>query len=171
MDSLLDQLKLALDNAINGMSNEQMSWHPLGKWCAAEVLEHLYLTYTGTSKGFERALDAGKPQASRTSIKQRMRRLVVVGFNYLPEGRKAPKPTVPRGLSVEMVRGEFGGKIAAMDEIITRCEVQFGRGVEIVDHPILGPLTAAQWRKFHLIHGRHHVKQILRLRQQMPPKI
>jgi hypothetical protein len=171
MDSLLNQLKLALDAATTGMSNEQMSWHPEGKWCAAEVLEHLYLTYTGTSKGFERVLAAGKPQTSQTSIKQRMQRLVVFGFNYLPEGRKAPKPTVPRGLSVETVRGEFGDKIAGMDEIITRCEVQLGRGVKLLDHLILGPLTAAQWRKFHLIHGQHHVKQILRLRQQMPPKI
>jgi len=25
---------------------------------------------------------------------------------------------------------------------------------------VLGPLTASQWRKFHWIHGRHHVKQI-----------
>jgi hypothetical protein len=29
---------------------------------------------------------------------------------------------------------------------------------------ILGPLTGAQWRKFHLVHGRHHVKQVLHLR-------
>jgi hypothetical protein len=36
----------------------------------------------------------------------------------------------------------------------------------VLDHLILGPLTAAQWRKFHWIHGRHHVKQILRLREQ-----
>jgi hypothetical protein len=28
---------------------------------------------------------------------------------------------------------------------------------------MLGPLTAGQWRKFHLIHGRHHAKQIRRL--------
>src|ERR1700678_4740325 len=104
MDSRLEELKYAVESSLDGVSAEQMSWHPEGKWCAAEVLEHLYLTYTGTSKGFERVLAAGKPQTSQTSIKQRMQRLVVFGFNYLPEGRKAPKPTVPRGLSVETVR-------------------------------------------------------------------
>jgi hypothetical protein len=145
------------------MANEQMSWHPADKWCAAEVLEHLYLTYTGTVKGFERVLEAGKPMASPGSMRHRWRRLVVLGFSYLPEGRKAPKQTVPRGLPVEKVRSEVGMKIAAMDAIVAQCEARFGRG-KVLDHPILGPLTAAQWRKFHLIHGRHHVKQILRLR-------
>jgi hypothetical protein len=52
-----------------------------------------------------------------------------------------------------------------MDAIVAQCEARFGCG-KVLDHPILGPLTAAQWRKFHLIHGRHHVKQIDRLREQ-----
>jgi hypothetical protein len=62
------------------------------------------------------------------------------------------------------VREEFGQKIAVMDEMITKCEARLGRG-QLLDHLILGPLTGAQWRKFHLVHGRHHVKQILRLRE------
>ncbi len=56
MDSSLEKLKQALESALAGMSNEQMCRHPAGKWSAAEVLEHLYLTYTGTVKGFERVL-------------------------------------------------------------------------------------------------------------------
>jgi hypothetical protein len=165
MDSLIVELQQALESATEGMSNEQMTWHPVDKWCAAEVLEHMYLTYTGTAKGFERVLEAGKPMVTRASMRQRLRKLVVLGFNHLPEGRKAPKSTVPQGLPAEKVRNEIGPKIAAMDAIIGQCEVRLGRG-KLLDHPILGPLTAAQWRKFHLIHGRHHVKQILRLREQ-----
>jgi hypothetical protein len=63
------------------------------------------------------------------------------------------------------VRAELALKIAAMDEIIARCEARFG-SAKLLDHPILGPLTGPQWRKFHLIHGRHHVKQIERLRER-----
>jgi hypothetical protein len=168
MDSLLKKLKQSLESAVEGMSDEQMSWYPREKekWCAAEVLEHLYLTYTGTIKGFERVLEAGKPMTTRATMKQRLRTVVVLGFNHLPEGRKAPTNTVPRGLPVEKVRSEVGVKIAAMDAILAKCEAQFGRG-KVLDHPILGPLTAAQWRKFHFVHGRHHVKQILRLREQV----
>jgi hypothetical protein len=164
MDSILEELKQALESAIAGLPSEQMHWHADGKWCAAEVLEHLYLTYTGTIKGFERVLEAGKPLVAKASLRQRMRRFIVLGFNYLPEGRKAPKNTEPRGLPAEKVREEFGQKIGEMDEIIARCEVRLGRA-KLLDHPILGPLTAAQWRRFHLVHGRHHVKQILRLRE------
>jgi len=165
MDSLLGKLKLALESAVEGMSEEQLKWHPPEKWCAAEVLEHLYLTYTGTVKGFERVLQTGKPMVSRASMRQHMRACVVLGLGHMPSGRKAPKHTVPRGLAVEKVKAEVGLKIAAMDEIIGECEARFGHG-KVLDHPILGPLTAAQWRKFHWVHGRHHAKQIERLRRQ-----
>ena len=164
MDSRLAELKHGLESASEGMSGEQLSWHPPGKWCAAEVLEHLYLTYTGTIKGFEKVMEAGKPLATRASMKHRLRTLVVVGFGHLPEGRKAPSNTQPRGLPVETVRNEVGAKITAMDAIIAQCEARFGRRERLLDHPILGPLTAVQWRKFHLVHGRHHQKQLLRLR-------
>ena len=165
MDSLLEELRRALESAVAGMSNREMNWHPAEKWSAAEVLEHLYLTYTGTIKGFERVLVAGKPIVRRASVKQRLRTLVVLGFGHLPHGRKAPKQTVPRGLDSETVRTEVVQKLEAMDEIIAQCEVRFGHG-KVLDHPILGPLTAAQWRKFHWIHGHHHVKQIVKLREQ-----
>jgi len=89
-----------------------------------------------------------------------------VGFGHMPEGRKAPENTRPRGLAAEQVRNEVGAKIGAMDAIVGQCEERFGRGVRLLDHPILGPLTATQWRKFHLVHGMHHQRQILRLRSQ-----
>src|ERR1017187_9534980 len=171
MDSRLEQLKHALESAVEGMSREQLSWHPADKWCAAEVLEHLYLTYSGTIKGFERVMEAGKPLATRASVRHRVRTLVGVGFGHMPAGRQAPEMTQPRGLPVEKVRGEVGAKIAAMDAIIAQCETRFGHGIPLLDHPILGPLTAAQWRKFHLVHGRHHAKQLLRLREDAQHRV
>jgi hypothetical protein len=165
MDSRLEELKQTLESAVEGMSSEQLSWHPAEKWCAAQVLEHLYLTYTGTIKGFERVMAGGKPLATRASLKQRVRSVVVAGFGHLPQGRKAPENTRPRGLAPEQVRKEVGAKIAEMDAIMVQCEARFGRRVKLLDHPILGPLTATQWRKFHLVHGLHHTKQLLRLRE------
>jgi hypothetical protein len=174
MDSHLKRLQQALSEATAGVSAEELSWHPPGKWCVDEVLEHLYLTYTGTIKGFTRVLEAGKPLvASATTLRQRARTLVVVGLGHMPEGRKAPRTAEPRGLPGATVRAEIAGKIAEMDEIIARCERELGggkfRGQAILDHPILGPLTAKQWRKFHLVHGMHHVKQIRRLREASRP--
>jgi DinB superfamily len=165
MDFRLDRLKQSLASAVEGMSSEQLSWHPPGKWCAAQVLEHLYLTYTGTTKGLERVMTSGTPLASRASMAHRVKTLVVVGLGHMPAGRKAPAMVLPKGLPVEKVRNEIEATMVAMDAVITQCEARFGRRVHLLDHPILGPLTATQWRKLHLVHGRHHHKQLLQLRE------
>jgi DinB superfamily len=165
MDVRLDRLRRDLDSAVAGMSVEQLTWHPPGKWCACEVLEHLYLTYTGTIKGFEKVIASGKPLASRPSVAHRMQTLVVVGLGHMPAGREAPAMTRPKGLAAEKVRDELGAKIAAMDALISQCEGRFGQRVRLLDHPILGPLSASQWRKLHVVHGRHHTKQLLWLRK------
>jgi len=164
MDAYLQRLQEAIASVTHGMSAEDLGRHPEGKWSAAEVLEHLYLTYTGTVKGFERVLHEGKPLARTPMLKDRMRTFVVTGLGHLPEGRKAPERTQPRGMLADEVRREIGPRISAMDEVIAQCEARFGKRTRVLDHPILGPLTARQWRKFHWVHGQHHVKQIRKLR-------
>lgn len=165
MDSRLDKLRQSLESAVEGMSSEQLAWHLPGKWCAAEVLEHLYLSYAGTIRGFERVMTSGKPLATKGSMAQGALTFMMVGLGHMPAGRKAPTVAQPRGLPPEQVRDEIGAKLMAMDAIIAQCEARFGRQVKLLDHPILGPLSAAQWRKVHLVHGRHHQKQLLRLRE------
>ncbi len=142
-----------------------MLGHPPGKWCVSEVLEHLYLTYTGTVKGFERVDQAGKPLATAQTWKQRGQAFVVVGLGYLPSGREAPSVARPRGVPPEKVLAEIALKVAEMDAAIARCEQKLGSHSKLLDHPILGPLTGSEWRKFHLVHGRHHIKQIQSLRR------
>jgi hypothetical protein len=55
-------------------------------------------------------------------------------------------------------------KIAAMDAIIAQAEEKYGKRTRLLDHPILGPLQGREWRKFHWVHGLHHVKQMRALR-------
>jgi hypothetical protein len=50
--------------------------------------------------------------------------------------------------------------------VIAECEARLGSWRKLLDHPVLGPLTAREWREFHWIHGRHHVKQILERRTE-----
>jgi len=165
MDSGLEKLKDALESAVEGMSGEHLSWHAPGKWSGAELLEHLYLSYAGTIRGFEQVITSGEPLATRPSMKHRVQTFVVVGLGHMPSGRKAPALAHPRGLPVEKVRSEIGTKIVLMDAIIAQCEARFGGRVHVLDHPILGPLSAPQWRKLHVLHGWHHLKQLLRLRE------
>jgi hypothetical protein len=164
MDSHLDRLQAAIASATQGMTAAELACRKEGKWSVAEILEHLYLTYTGTIKGFQRCLEAGKPLVTPASLRQRAKIAVVLGSGYMPGGAQSPPQARPRGLAQEKVRAEIAGQIAAMDEIITRCEAQYGARVKLLNHLILGPLNGPQWRKFHWVHGMHHLKQIARLR-------
>lgn len=171
MEFCLEKLKEDLESAVHGMSSEQLSWHLPGKWCAAEVLEHLYLSYVGTITGFERVMRKGKPLGSRASMRQRVLSWVVLGLSHIPTGFKAPEIVQPKGLPSEQVRNEIGEKIEAMDAIITHCEASFGSRAHVLDHPILGPLSAKQWRKLHIVHGQHHLKQLVTLRKRATRKM
>ncbi len=166
MDFYLRRLQNAIGAVTAGMTAEMLTRRlQAEKWSAAEVLEHLYLTYTGTIKGFEKCLAGGKPLARARTWNDRARAGLVVGLGYMPEGRKSPKNAEPRGMPCERVLAEFAEKIVAMDAIISRAEEKFGSEAPLLDHPILGPLRAQQWRKFHWVHGRHHLKQLQRLRK------
>ena|SRR5208337_3168860 len=165
MDSHLQRLHATITSATHGMTAEQLTSHPEGKWCAAEILEHLYYSYTGTIKGMEVCLEMGKPQARTPTLKERWQIFWVIQAGFFPEGQRAPERTRPRGMSPEDVFQQIGAKIIAMDDVIAQCETRFGKRTLVRDHPILGPLTCRQWRKFHWVHGRHHMKQIVRLRE------
>jgi hypothetical protein len=167
MHSYLQRVQQAIDDAVRGLTLEQLAWHREGKWSAAAILEHLSLSYSGTAKGLQRCLDAGRPSITPPSARQRVASFVVTTLRYMPPGRKAPAMVVPKGAPPETVLADVGRNLAAADDSITRCEARFGSRVKIANHPILGPLTARQWRTFHLVHARHHMKQIAGIRVQI----
>jgi hypothetical protein len=164
MNAQLEDLRQRIDKAIAGMTVDDLSRRPEGKWSAADVLEHLSLTYSGTTRGFGKCLQGGRPLATGLLLKQRLGIWLVTGLGYLPGGRQAPVSVRPQGASAEDVARDIGRKVAEMDKAIADCESRYGEGTRLLDHPILGPLTAHQWRRFHVVHGKHHLKQIDALR-------
>ena len=50
------------------------------------------------------------------------------------------------------------------EKTIDQAEKAFG-STRCLSHFILGPLSAAQWRRFHLTHGAHHARQITAIRR------
>jgi hypothetical protein len=167
MDPYLNRLQRELSSELQSWKLDQMSWHPPEKWGAAEILEHLYLTYTGTVKGFGRLLDSGTAKASSPTWKKRVQAMIVVRFGYLPTGRQAPPHSRPKGLAAEKVAAEIIPQIGLMDEVLSQCAAKFGPRTKVLDHPFLGPFSIRQWRKFHLVHGRHHLKQLRHLRAEL----
>ena len=160
MPSDLERLRRELEDAIAGASANVLAQAPTGKWNSAQILEHLFLTYKNTNYGLGKCLEKGAPLATRSTLKHRLGKVLVVNVGYLPGGREAPKRAVPQGMPPADVRAAIFGEIAKMESGFTDCEQRFGSGTEIMDHPFLGPLTAKEWRRFHLVHGRHHARQI-----------
>lgn len=147
------------------------AWHlaPPGKWSCAQIMEHLRLSYTGTTKGLQRLVHAGQPQTKPPTLSDRMRAIAVTRLGFMPKGRVSPANLTPQqGLELDALR-RFYDALVAMDATLADAERRFGNKVKLLDHPFLGPLDVRQWRKFHRVHARHHLRQMMqRVRETRP---
>ena len=156
-----------IDEATAGIDNASAATRVDGRWCVAEIVEHLDRTYTGTVKGFERCLGAGVSRASASTLRSRLRVFAILTVGYFPTGIEAPAHVVPTGrVSLQELLEKVRAHLQALDSAAAATETQLGRG-PVMDHPILGPFTVAQWLRFHRIHTRHHQKQILERRRRL----
>ncbi len=165
MNVYLQRLQKKLESCAGDLTGGQLTRRAAeGKWSVAEILEHLNLTYIGTIKNLSRSLKAGRALGDLPTMKQRVVNTLVLDFGYFPSGRESPESAKPKGLTPENIFAEMKSGIAALDDMMEKCETQFGTRAFVADHPVLGPLTLQQWRKFHWVHGKHHVRQIERMR-------
>src|SRR3982074_3313181 len=104
MDSYLERLRQELEDAIAGASPSALAQAPVGKWNAAQILEHLFLTYKNTNRGFAKCLEQSTPLVTRAKLKHRVAALLVVNLGYVPAGRKAPERAMPRGMPLAEVQ-------------------------------------------------------------------
>jgi hypothetical protein len=155
----LEQIRREAERLTGAVS--QADWHhaPPGKWSCAQIFEHLLLSYTATTKGTRKAMELGRPLGGRPTLRDRISTFYVAQLGFLPSGRTAPEHTTPKDRGLESLR-RFNDALVAMDATLGDAEKQFGSRVRLLDHPILGPLTANQWRRFHRTHARHHLKQV-----------
>ena len=161
MSPELESVRREAAQAAGAASADALSRAPEGKWTPLQVLEHLVLSYTATTKGLLRAMEAGRPQRADRTLGHRLKSLYVLGIGKFPKGIDAPRQTVPgTGLGDDPLHC-FNNALVAMDASLTDAERRFGHRSRLLVHPVLGPLTAQQWRRFHQVHGRHHFKQIV----------
>jgi Protein of unknown function (DUF1569) len=160
MDSPLERLRHELEQLLSKLTEATQFEAPKGKWTSAQILEHLLLTYKNTSRGARKCLEQGVPLATTRSVRQLVGALVVVKLGYMPGGTEAPQRAVPQGVPLEQVCATILPELENMAAALDGCEKRFGLSTKIMDHPFLGPLTPGQWRKFHWVHGRHHLRQV-----------
>jgi uncharacterized protein DUF1569 len=156
-----------IDSATNGMTDEQLAWHPEAKWSTGDILEHLSLAFAGTVAGMHKRLESGHATSRKPTAKELFRSFVLTKLGYFPSGRGAPAGTVPQGTPPRAALASIRQNLIGMDAAIAKCEARFGSNVKFASHPVLGPLKAKEWRRFHYVHTRHHMRQVAALREQM----
>lgn|SRR5581483_3713102 len=163
----LETVRKAIERTTAGMNIAELTWRPKGKWSSAEILEHLALTYSATAKGMHRVLEGGDRKLRSATWKERFFTTVVTGVGYFPFGRIAPDQVTPRESNPEQILEKIYANLSEMDEAVSACEQRFGGKAVVLLHPVLGPLSMKQWRKFHRVHCLHHMKQICNLRAML----
>src|SRR5258708_27621377 len=87
-------------------------------------------------------------------------RLFIVGLRRSPPGRKAPERTTPPPqIDRRAAEAHFLAAIEAWDQV-DRTLLPERRANLFVKHPRMGDLTVEEWMRFHVIHARHHARQI-----------
>ena len=150
---------------------EALEVHPQGdlnRWNARQIVEHLVLTYKSSGSVLQQRLDKGRPTQARATMKQRVPQFVLLGLGFMPSGRPAPASVTPGAAPGRSLDGAdpadlFRSELQRMDELLVQCEKRFGKQ-QMATHQILGPLSAEQWRRFHVVHARHHLRQVKNIR-------
>jgi hypothetical protein len=161
MNSSLQSCLAIILESTAGVTAEAAAKRTGDRWSVVEIVEHLQRAYSGTAKGFERCLEKNTPLATPATFKQSLQVFALLNLGYFPEGRQAPKHIIPTGaIALPAVIEGVKKDLAWLDDAAGRARKAFG-GVRVMDHPILGALTVDQWLRFHVVHTRHHEKQIL----------
>jgi hypothetical protein len=163
MHSYMEQAWVAVNDAVSGMTDQQMSATNGEKWSAAQIVEHLSLAFGATAAGMERIVAAENLEVRRPTMRDRIATFVVCRLEHIPSGRKAPEYTVPQGIGPQDAIQKLRANLSAMDDAINRAESKWGNRL-IGVHPVLGPLKPDDWRKFHVVHARHHANQIVAIK-------
>jgi hypothetical protein len=172
MNSTLTQLQREIAASLHNLDATQTQLHPPSrpnKWSIQQIVEHLLLTYSSTETAIKARLAKRTPTRAKPTLAHRISQFAVTRCGYLPTGREAPEIVTPPPntppLSGQALTQSVAEHLARLDLLFTEAETLFGPASRCANHTVLGPLNIDQWRKFQLIHGEHHLKQIAAIRR------
>jgi hypothetical protein len=173
MNRNLEVLREELTEALSGLDEDQTQLRPGGdpaRWSVQQVAGHLRMTYAVTVVAMDARIMKASATKAKPSLIQRVAQFTLISCGYFPRGRQAPDRVCSAADEVPVSGSALAGRVqealATMDSRIDKAEMIFGSTRRVVSHMVLGPLSMDQWRRFHLIHGRHHIKQILAIRKE-----
>lgn len=156
------------------MGHEARRLHAAGRtvgrsWTLAQVCEHLALAIEGTLSAPPSADPPAWWRALSTParLKRRLMRTGLLLSGRFPDGVPAPDFVRP-GADADLARA-LARLDRACEAFEARCRTPDSaraRGSAPARpwpfHPLLGPMNAARWRRFHTLHARHHFSEMSR---------
>ena len=160
MTKPLGELQDLVLGPLRGRADSEWEHGPPGKWTPAQIVEHLALGLNLSAETFRsRRNHAPMSRRPRTPA-ETVARLFIFGFRWFPPGRKAPERATPApGVTRAAAEAHFLAGIEAWDQV-DRTLLPERRANLFVKHPRMGDLTVEEWMRFHVIHARHHARQI-----------
>jgi hypothetical protein len=172
MNPTLHQLQHQITASLQNLDATQTQLQPSSrpnKWSIQQIIEHLLLTYSSTETAINARLAKRTPTRAKPTVADRVVQYAVTRCGYFPTGREAPPMVTPQPnthpLSGEALTHSAADHLARLDLLFNEAEALFGPASQCVNHNVLGPLNINQWRRFHLVHGKHHLKQIAAIRK------
>ena len=158
--STLAELSTLVLGPLRGRSDSDWEHGPPGKWTPAQVVEHLALGLSLSAETFKSRKNHGPMSRRPRTPAEKIAKLFIFGFRWFPPGRKAPERTTPAaGITRTTAEQHFLAALEAWDQV-DRALLPERRANLFVKHPRMGDLTVEEWMRFHMIHARHHARQI-----------
>jgi Protein of unknown function (DUF1569) len=177
MHAVLERVVGQISGEVRHLDADATQLHPKDlayKWNAQQVIEHLVLGYRMTTEALETRLKKGRlSRKHRRTYLQWSLQMMILSFGAMPHGVPALEETMPTPGGFPAMSGReltdlLQREIEAMDTVLDACRRRFGLE-RVAIHPLLGPLRVDQWRRFHAVHGVHHLGQLQSILAQVAP--
>jgi hypothetical protein len=143
------------------LAEAQISPDPiLNRWCGQQVAEHLILCMRRSREDLQRCLRSKSSGSKKSTLLQHALTLQLF-FGRMSRGIQALPSLTPVSFTPEdgtMLSARLLAEAEELSKVLAECRLAFGLR-PCGDHPIYGPLRVEEWRHYHAVHLRHHLKQ------------
>ena len=152
--------------------------HPWGRphcWSVQQIAEHLVLSMDDTRTTLEERLSKGRPGRNpHRSRTEWALQLMILSAGHMPKGVGAQQATTPKAnlpaTGVRELTERVAAAIESLDATLDECRRRFGME-RVGRHFLLGPMRVDQWRRYHVLHLRHHLTQMCELRETLSVEV
>lgn len=131
------------------------------RWSGQQVVEHLILSFRQSREELQKRLKIDRSPSRSASWVQWIIKVQVCVFHWMPEGVPTSYALRPTGLEPQdgpTLAARFVEEAEMLNKALADARIVFGMR-PCGYHPMYGPLRVEEWRVYHAVHCRHHMRQ------------